>query len=278
MTPGAGQNQDALQLQALLVSHAYLYTLFNKLLGGTPDAAVLEALESDMTADVLDEFAADSPELKAFGGILAGLRQQDPSTLLDAVRDEYTRVLIGPANLPASPYESPYTGAHDMALFQENTVVVRREYREQGLQARRVQAVPDDHVALMCAFMAELGKRSLAMLRSGDFAGCAAGLRVQLSFAKRHLGHWLPIYAKSVRNSKAGAAAVLYPQLLEALATFVNADEAFLAESAFWVESQTGFDERFDAPAELAAAEVALAALESIRPFGIQDNELVSVD
>ena len=123
MTPGAGQNQDALQLQALLVSRAYLYTLFNKLLGGTPDAAVLEALESDMTADVLDEFAADSPELKAFGGILAGLRQQDPSTLLDAVRDEYTRVLIGPANLPASPYESPYTGAHDMALFQENMVL-----------------------------------------------------------------------------------------------------------------------------------------------------------
>ena len=278
MTPGAGQNQDALQLQALLVSRAYLYTLFNKLLGGTPDAAVLEALESDMTADVLDEFAADSPELKAFGGILAGLRQQDPSTLLDAVRDEYTRVLIGPANLPASPYESPYTGAHDMALFQENTVVVRREYREQGLQARRVQAVPDDHVALMCAFMAELGKRALAMLRSGDFAGCAAGLRVQLSFAKRHLGHWLPIYAKSVRNSKAGAAAVLYPQLLEALAAFVNADEAFLTESAFWVESQAGSGERFEAPAELAAAEAALAELESIRPFGIQDNELVSVD
>lgn len=278
MTQDAGQNQDALQLQALLVSRAYLYTLFNRLFGGTPNAELLEVLKSGMTADVVEEFSADSPELGALMGFLKGLREQDAASLLDAAKDEYTRIFIGPANLPASPYESPYTGAHDMALFQENTVAVRREYRAQGLQARRVQAVPDDHVALMCAFMAELGKRSLALFRAGVFVECAAGLRMQLSFEKRHLEHWLPVFATSVRNSKAGASAVLYPQMIEALSVFVKTDVGFLAESAFWIESQLGAGERSDAPAELAAAEAALAKLEGIRPFGIQDNELVSVD
>ena len=279
MTSGAGQtrSQDALQLEALLVSRAYLYTLFNKLLGGTPDADVLAALLGPTTADVLDEFDEQSPALKAFSGMLAGLREQDQEALLDAMRDEYTRVLIGPANLPASPYESPYTGAHDMALFQENTVAVRRAYHAQGLRAKREQAVPDDHIALMCAFMAALGGRSLDSLRAGEYAALAEGLRMQAAFQSAHMGDWLGIYAKSVRNSKAGSQHVLYPQLIEALAAFVKADADFLKESAFWAESQKDGEATGVAP-ELSAAQVALEDLQALRPFGIQDNELVSVD
>jgi len=279
MTSGAGQtrSQDALQLEALLVSRAYLYTLFNKLFGGTPDAELLDVLLGQTTADVLEEFSANSPELRAFAAMLAEKRGEDGDVLLDGIRDEYTRVLIGPANLPASPYESPYTGAHDMALFQENTVVVRRAYHAQGLRARREQAVPDDHVALMCAFMAALGGRSLEALRAGDYAALAEGLRAQAAFRAAHMGEWLDIYAKSVRNSKAGGKHVLYPQLIEALSAFVKADADFLAESAFWAETQAAGEATGIAP-ELAAAQEALEALQAVRPFGIQDNELVSVD
>ena len=283
MTAGAGhkdmqRSQDVLQLEALLVSRAYLYTLFHKLFGGTPNGDLLEVLRSATTADVVDEYAADSPELQALGGFLADLAGRDLPGLLDGARDEYTRIFIGPTNLPASPYESPYTGAHDMALFQENTVAVRREYRAQGLQARRIQAVPDDHVSLMCAFMATLGQRSLDALRSGDSAGLASGLRWQLGFAKRHMEGWLPTYAQAVRNSKAGSRAVLFPQMLEACAAFVKADVAFLTESAFWAESRPAAGEALSPAPELAEAEAALCALGDIRPFGIQDNELVSVD
>lgn len=279
MTSGAGQtrSQDALQLEALLVSRAYLYTLFNKLMGGTPDADVLAALLDQTTADVLDEFDAQSPALKAFGSMLASLREQDREALLDAVRDEYTRVLIGPANLPASPYESPYTGAHDMALFQENTVAVRRAYHAQGLRVKREQAVPDDHIALMCAFMAALGERSLAALRAGEYTALAEGLREQAAFQDAHMGEWLATYATAVRNSKAGAQHVLYPQLIEAVAALVKADGDFLKESAFWAETQ-GEGEASGVAPELASAQEALEALQGLRPFGIQDNELVSVD
>lgn len=273
-----GQNaqeaQDALQLEALLLSRTYLYELFHKLLGGVPDEALLALLADDVTADVLDEFAAASDELKALGGFLAVLRADDRAELLDRARDEYTRVFIGPAALPASPYESPYTGQHDMALFQESTLQVRALYHAYGLRVRREQAVPDDHVALMCAFMAEMGARSLAALREGRAADLAALLREQEAFAEGHLAGWLGTYAQSVRNSKAGAKAVLYPQMLEGLAALVRADLAFLAEASYWAED-VGDIPAASPASELAATGEALAALDALCPFGIQDNELV---
>lgn len=272
--------QDELQLEALLLTRAYLYELFHKLFGGTPDGEMIAAVLDATTADVVDEFAGASDELKALGGFLAVLRADDRAALLDRARDEYTRVFVGPAALPASPYESPYTGAHDMALFQPNTLEVRAIYHAQGLRVRREQAVPDDHVALMCALMAELAKRSLTALREGRLADLALLLRESRAFAESHMANWLGIFATSVRNSKAGAAAVLYPQMIEGLDAFVKADLDFLAESAYWVEGEAANAieraVRGVAP-ELESAQRALASLESITPFGIQDNELVPV-
>ena len=109
-------------------------------------------------------------------------------------------------------------------------------------------------------------------------AGLAALLRDQRRFAEGHLANWLGVFAKSVRNSKAGAEAVLYPQMLEGLDAFVRADLGFLAESAYWVEGETASEMALlvagPAP-ELASAQDALDSLEALRPFGIQDNELV---
>lgn len=277
MTRDAERAQASQQLEALLLSRAYLYELFHKLLGGTPDAEVLEALLGQSTSDVLEEFAGASDELVAFGSFLAVLHADDADDLLDRARDEYTRVLVGPLALPASPYESPYTGAHDMALFQQNTLEVRASYGEWGLQVKRLQAVPDDHVSIMCAFAAELSQRAIDALLRGEGTRLAGILRSQDAFVSEHLANWLGVYAKSVRNSKAGAQAVLYPQLLEALSAFAKADVDFLAESAYWTEGES--TELLPRPAtpELASAYAALEALKAQRPFGIQDNELVPV-
>ena len=272
----AGRTQDALQLEALLVSRAYLYALFHKLMGGEPNEQLLAVLLDDTTADVVDEFAAGSEALQAFGEFLVALRANDASDLLDRARDEYTRVFVGPAALPASPYESPYTGAHDMSLFQENTLAVRGIYHDHGLRVRREQAVSDDHVAIMCAYMAELANRALEAFHAGNAAALADLLRDAGSFVETHLASWIGIYAESVRNSKAGAAAVMYPQLLEALTTFAHADIVFTVEAAYW--AQCNSLETVDVAPELAPACVALAELTAIHPFGIQDNELVNLD
>ena len=72
MMEDAAMRQDALQLEALLVSREYLYTLFHKLLGGTPDAELLEVLLGDATADVVEEYAGDNATLR---GLCAFLRE-----------------------------------------------------------------------------------------------------------------------------------------------------------------------------------------------------------
>ena len=270
------RTQDALQLEALLVSRAYLYTLFHKLMGGEPNEQLLASLLDDTAADVIDEFAAGSEELKAFGEFLTELRADEASDLLDRASDEYTRVFVGPAALPASPYESPYTGAHDMSLFQENTLAVRGIYHAHGLRVRREQAVPDDHVAIMCAYMAKLADRALEAFHAGDSAALADLLRDAGSFVEAHLANWVGIFAESVRNSKAGAAAVMYPQILEVFAAFVRADIAFTVEAAYWAQCNS-LEPQGLAP-ELEPACAALEGIAAVRPFGIQDNELVNLD
>ena len=162
---GETRSADALALEALLVSRAHLYLLFHAALGGVPTAELIEALLSQATMDAVEEYAEDNPSMAGFVRFLQDLAAQDASALLEAAADEYTRVFVGPAALPASPYESPYTGKHDMSLFQANTLVVRNIFREQGLQVRHLMRVPDDHVSLMCDFMAKMGQRALRARR-----------------------------------------------------------------------------------------------------------------
>ena len=169
-------------------------------------------------------------------------------------------------------------------VFQEGTLAVRAAYRARGVQPRKLQRVPDDHVALECAFMAREARFSLAQLIAGDVRELAAGLRAQQSFVVEHMTAWLGEYAKGLRRS---ATAVLYPQAAEALAAFVALDATFLAESALWTEEVSASGEKFEALGAVAgspeaqafaAVEEALAALEQTRPFGIEDYELAACE
>lgn len=273
---------DALALEALLVSREYLYTLFHMALGGTPSADLLDALASQVTINTVEEYAQDNASMAGFVDFVRSLAARDAAELLDAAKTEYMHVFVGPAALPASPYESPYRGKHDMALFQANTVVVRRAYREHGYQVRHVMRVPDDHVAIMCDFMAKLGERSVKALQAGDAAALAATLRDQQVFIENHLAGWLGVYAKAVRTSKVGAGAVLYPQLIEAVDAFVACDRIFCQEAAYWAEGVRGENGSSKSGSALAAheprfPEVEAAALKlgELELLGIDDNTLV---
>lgn len=220
---------ESVALEALLLARARLYALFHKLFGAAPDAAVLEALLGGATADAVDEYAEDDETMHGFGRFLSEVAAAEGrAALLEAARDEHVRVLVGPGALPAIPWEAPYrTG--EPTVFQEDTLAVRAAYRARGVQPRKMQRVPDDHVSLECAFMAREARFSLAQLIAGDVCALAAGLRAQQSFVVEHMTAWLGEYAKGLRRS---ATAVLYPQAAEALVAFVALDATFLAEAA----------------------------------------------
>ena len=167
------------------------------------------------------------------------------------------------------------TARKELTLFQENTLSVRAAYRAHGLEPKRVQRVPDDHVALVCGFMARRARVALATLAAGDAAeSCGGVARDELAFSRAHLTNWLGAFARAERQSKT---AVLYPQLVEALAAFADVDAVFLAEAAYWAEGEGAADALVENAASPGEPFGALATLEALRPFGIEDYELVSL-
>ena len=240
---------------------------------------------SKTTRDVVEEYAGDDPSMKGLGRFLENLGEcVDGAVLTEQARDEYTRLFIGPGEVPCQPMESPYR-TKDAAVFQENTLAVRAIFRERGLQLTRLMRIPDDHIATMCGFMAHEAERSLAELRAGNVGDLAASLRDEEAFARGHMLTWVDDFARCARRSKT---AVLYPQMIEALAAFVRNDAVLLSEAACWAEEARdacgetipgGLGALPGSPEAAAFAEVsdALAALARLRPFGIEDHELVSI-
>lgn len=277
--------EESIDLEALLLSRQYLYGLFHKLFGGTPDEDVLVAVLSDATVEVVDEFTGDNVSMQGLGRFLQDLREcVDRSVLVESARDEYTRLFIGPAALPAPVTESPYRSG-DATEFQENTLEVRRLYREQGLQLACLMRIPDDHVATMCGFMEWLAGRAVADLRAGRVEALGKSLRQQEAFVNEHLATWLDDFARATRRSKT---TVLYPQMIEALAAFAANDATLLSEAALWAEGAAveepvvtaGLGAASDSAEAHAFAEVAdaLQTLDHLRPYGIEDHELVEIE
>ena len=120
---------------------------------------------------------------------------------------------------------------------------------------------------------------------AGNVGDLAASLRDEEAFARGHMLTWVDDFARCARRSKT---AVLYPQMIEALAAFVRNDAVLLSEAACWAEEARdacgetipgGLGALPGSPEAAAFAEVsdALAALARLRPFGIEDHELVSI-
>ena len=96
MTDVVNMRRESIDLEALLLSRAYLYTLFHKLFGGTPDAAMVACVLSETTRDVAEEYAGDDPSMKGLGRFLENLGEcVDGAVLTEQARDEYTRLFIG---------------------------------------------------------------------------------------------------------------------------------------------------------------------------------------
>ena len=290
---------EATSAAELLAARAWLYELAHKCFGGEPDEALLAELCGPRTRAAVLTYAQDCEQLASLAKLLDELAAQDAACLLDAVHDEYTRMLEGPGALPAPPYRAPYTGSRDAALFQEATLDVRALYHAQGLHMRREQAVPDDHVAALLDFAARRAAALFDAFAAGD-AGFADATRAQRKVVQGYLADWLGEYARLVRNSRVGSQAVLYPQLLEAIAAFTQVDCVFLGEVAYWFEQVAGLKaasegERAAEDAEDSARVAACVAaacgagpaaelredvrqLSALRLVGLADNELTELD
>jgi len=99
--------------------------------------------------------------------------------------EEYTRVFIGPQPIPLS--ESVYRSASGL-IMQEETLAVRRQYRESGLMVNSGQAFPDDHIGAELEFVFYLCQKA-AQAEEPEEKNIL--LKRQQDFFRQHLILWI---------------------------------------------------------------------------------------
>jgi len=206
-----------------LAARQYAYAVFQRLLGEEPTAELLGAVDVDVLGDALQIVCGE-----ASGDALCELRAQltGAAGRAESLAAEYTRLFVGPAALPALPWESVYT-THRRLVMQRSTLDVRGCYRAQGFIPALYPHVPDDHVALELDFLATLATAALEAQAAGDEAACREKLEASRAFAHDHLGAWVDQYAAELAE-KGGSA--FYGAVARAAAALVACDAAVLGE------------------------------------------------
>jgi len=99
--------------------------------------------------------------------------------------EEYTRLFIGPQPIPLS--ESVYRSASGL-IMQEETMAVRRQYRESGLMMNPGHAFPDDHIGAELEFVFYLCQKA-AQAEGSEEKNIL--LKRQQDFFREHLVLWI---------------------------------------------------------------------------------------
>ena len=144
------------------------------------------------------------------------------------LQTEYTRLFVGPASLPAPPWESVYLCGENL-IFQESTLAVRAAYRAAGYQAAGYPHEADDHLATELDFMASLAERASAAYEEGDEESVQVLLASQLRFLEEHLCVWTGPFATRLEERAGAETSAFYLGFARLCAAVCAADKALLA-------------------------------------------------
>lgn len=220
---------DRYNMETLLGARAFAYHAMHAVFGQEPTAGTRTVLASGVLDDLAAVFAdADCPQVsEAALALQEAARQADDAEMLD---NAYTRLLLGPGTLPASPWESTYI-SKERVLFQESTLDVRRAYVAQDLIPQGYPHVADDHIAIECDFLGKLGHRMVEALEAADEERLRVTASASRSFLREHLGSWADAFARNLCDSTAqtgNPAEAFYAQAAATLARLVEADAVLL--------------------------------------------------
>lgn len=213
---------DGTELSEVLRAREVAYSLLARLFGEEPDPAFLRELHQRRVFDTF--LFADANEAVQKGAERVAAFLAELETLgesgFEALRSEYTRLFIGPARLPAPPWESAYL-TEERLLFQESTLEVRRAYRKYGLLPRNFPHEADDHISFELEFMARLCR----LAQDEDQAVRDRVLADQAAFLREHLQRWVPAFAGDL---EAHASTGFFQGAAGLLKGFLEADGAFM--------------------------------------------------
>lgn len=267
---------ERLEIQTLMLARQYVYELFYHLLGGNPSLDLACVLVSDETREVLESYRDEVPATAEFLAVIDSLKAQleeDGKLALGDLMSEYTRLLIGPLALAAQPFESVYR-SKEPTFFQSSTLVVRQDYKAQGLVPVRLNHVPDDHVAMECAFMAIMAGRVADAFEQGNYARTRELLVAQGGFAMDHMGTWLSEFSATV--SEKSTTKLIYPEAIAFLAEFIQTDCVFASQVLLWMDEQeeAGSDEVIVEDEALPPLDAWICRLKAVEGLGLSDYAL----
>ena len=175
---------DKATIESELIAEEYLFALFARVFGTTPDAGLLLELISDDAREALSGFLSEE-QLVDFDVLQSSLSMAlGEDDELKNLADEYFRGLEAPGSMIAYPWESVYTEGAPL-IFQKSTLSVIESFRQEGFRLELEANVPQDHIAYELLFMALLASQN--------------NQEGYLRFKDEHLLRWVPRYCDDLQ-------------------------------------------------------------------------------
>lgn len=205
-------------LAELSSARRYAYAAFQRLMGDKPSRELLETLDLDVLRMSFEVMGA-LPEAAAQVDALVEQLKAAPRDL-ERVADDYARIFVGPAALPAPPWESVYRDKKRL-LMTATTLSVREYYRAYGYEAQQRLHVPDDHLAIELDFLAALAQETLDACAAGNAEGAESAFEAASTFLGSHLGLWVADFTADLHDRDGSP---FYCAIADALCSFIAAD------------------------------------------------------
>lgn len=145
----------------------------------------------------------------------------EPGTLRLRLEVEYNRLFVGPAALPAPPYESYYASEARVSgggrLRGEEERAVLRAYGQRGFAVSEELSELPDHIALELEFLYLVSSDEAHAWSRGDAALAMELQEAQASFIRNHVGRWVGHLSERAREA---ARTPFYPAVLDLATSF----------------------------------------------------------
>jgi TorA maturation chaperone TorD len=171
------------ELKELMKARRCVYDLLRCFFLQEPSETFLKALGEE---DLLKDLTGYHPELDEGVRLLQEIISSPNMTrLVPDLLLEFTRLFIGPNPLPL--YESVYRSESGLVM-QEETLAVRKKYREAGMMVHPDRSFPDDHIGAELEFIFYLCQRAAETDGNQERE---TWLRRQQEFFQEHLLRWI---------------------------------------------------------------------------------------
>ncbi|MDR7076639.1 TorA maturation chaperone TorD [Neobacillus niacini] len=216
---------DLTETQDLLELRTFAYDILRRVFLAEPTKEVVTQLQNG----IIDSFPFKDENMKLNEGIEQVSNYLKTFTIdknFEQLHWDYTRMFIGPYQVPVPIWESAYVNK-DGLLFQEETLQVRRLYLKNNLLSMQFGREAEDHLGLELDFMYHLSNLLTDLVKEENVEQLYKTVVDQNSFLKEHLLNWTPQFCEKVSIS---ADTGFYKGMAKILNGFLLIDKICLEE------------------------------------------------